>query len=329
MGMTTAARRAKKTSTTTQVVANDDGVTAKIEDRGIREIKDAIARSERLGEPVVIRTEISPRTATWLLSMNPENRRVSENTKIKYEDDLKNGRWQENGTGFAISQCLCLNDGQHRCEAIEKTEVTITTNVTVGLTRESRMTLDTGLKRSLSNQLDMEGYDNYALLGTMTKLIIGFENNKGATRRSIREISDSFLRKRIASDIKILDSAAFVRTLQIPKGFLSKTQIGFFHYLFKAIAPKDAEAFLCSLVMNKEPRPGNEVCEKTGELLYMGLMTDDPRYLAHARLAEAKKKRVNMTHAERVEIVFRAWNAWREGRSLSQLKIFGAIPELI
>lgn len=326
-----AARRAKKVQVKNVIVANDDlpNDYIEIKDRGIREIKDAIARSEELGEPVALRTQISPATASWLLGMNPENRKTSENMGIKYADDMRNGRWQENGAGLAISTCLALNDGQHRCMAVEETGVTIMITVTVGLTRESRMTLDSGLKRTLSNKLDMQGYQDHGLLGAMTKMIIGLEANRDASRRSLRESSDPLICERIDNDYAIIQSAKFVRSLKITKGFLSKQQIGFFHYVLSRIDNNAADIFLQGLIMKIDTTKPARICARTKKPIYEAIMTNDPRSLANARLTDAKIKRINITHAERVEIVFRAWNAWREGRTMSQLKVLGTIPDPI
>ena len=83
------------------IIANDDDAST---DRGKIEIKDAMKRSLELGEPVVIRTAISPETAGWLLGNNADNRNQSETKYFQYADDMRSGRWMENGDGIGDLQ---------------------------------------------------------------------------------------------------------------------------------------------------------------------------------------------------------------------------------
>lgn len=303
---------AVKTDLRTTVAHNDDAAIQGIpEDVGIAAIKKAMELSKAIGEPVVIRTRISPLTAAWLLGENEKNRNVSEPISIQYATDIVEGRWMENGDGLGISKCGKLNNGQHRCHAVLRSGITITTNVTVGLERDSRATNDIGLPRSLSSLLAMDGVDNHTIIGIMTKLVIGWEESGTAAKRPTRESSPTRVREFIANDNSIADSAQFVRTVKIPKGFLSKPQIGFFHNVLTKHDPVHAEAFLRALVTgNEEGR---------------GLRVDDPRNVIRTRLIAEHKL---LKHADRVELVFRAWNAWREGRALANSRIMGSVPDL-
>lgn len=302
---------------TAQVVANDDDRLPPtqemiLQDQGRADIEAAMARSAELGEPVVIRTLITPVTAAWLLGDNHDNRNLSEPTVIKYADDLVAGRWKENGDGFAISKCGGLNNGQHRNEACLKSGVSFYTNVTVGLERDARATNDIGLARTLSSLLAMDGVENHTIIGPMSKIIIGWETTNTAAKRPTRQNSIGRVRERISGDERMAEAAAFVRSLKVPKGFLSKPQVGFFHYVLNDHAPEQAEDFLRGLV--------------TGEEDGRGLITDDPRRLMRERLIREHKE---LKLADRVELVFKAWNAWREGRVVRQYKIFGVLPDLV
>jgi hypothetical protein len=281
-------------------------------DPGILAIKEAIERSRECGEPVVIRVAISPVAAAWLLGMNVSNRMLSEPKVIQHSNDMKEGRWVENGDGLAVSKCLALNNGQHRCYAIISSGVTVTTNITVGLTRESRATNDIGLPRSMSNLLAMEGVPEPAIIGPMTKLIIGWETGGNAATRPARESSVPRIQERIDRDPAVIESAVFTKGVKAQaRGMLSNGQIGFLHYMLKKHCPEQADRFMTAMATGTEDG--------------RGLDLTDPRYVARDRLIRDSK---NLDNTARVELVYRCWNLWRKGRTVAKYMLTATIPEL-
>lgn len=296
------------------IAANDDLPTEDMikADEGIAAIEDAIRLSQAKGHPVVIRVLISPVTAAWLLGQNEQNRVLSEPKITQYATDIKEGRWMENGDGIGVATCMTLNNGQHRCHGVICSGISITTNVTVGLKREARMTNDIGLQRTMSNIFAMAGIENHSIVGVMTKLIIGWEETATAAKRPTRESSVTRVLEYMMNDPSIAESAVYVRSLKVPKGFLSKAQIGFFHNILKKHDAAHVEEFLSALVTGNEDG--------------RGLRVEDPRNVVRVRLITEHKM---FNHADRVELVFRAWNAWREGRDIAKARITGNLPDLV
>lgn len=300
-----------------RVIVNDNCDKSYDDNPSIIAIKEAMKQSEILGHPVVIRVQIDPETADWLLGENIENRRLSDPFLKKYQKDMKEGRWVENGDGIGVAKCGELNNGQHRLVSVIGTGVTIMTNVTVGLDRAARETNDIGLGRSLSNLLTMNGVPNATIIGHIAKMVIGLETTDTASRRSMRENSNPQIIARIAGDHAMAASAVFVRTVTVPKGIVSKPQLGFFHYVLGNINLQDAENFLRIMLAKSE-------IDENG--VERGLVTGDPRLTAYQRLYEGQK---DLKAHQRVEVVFRAWNAFREGRTITQIKLFGELPALV
>jgi hypothetical protein len=247
-----------------------------------------------------------------MLVFNTANRSPSEPKTIQYAKDIQEGRWMENGDGVAIAKCGSLNNGQHRCQAVLLAGVGIMTNVTVGLERKARETNDIGLQRTLANILAMAGFANHSIIGPMAKLIMGWEETGTAAKRPTRESSPSRVQEFISTNPTIMDSAVFIRSISVPKNVLSKPQVGFFHNVLMKHDPANAETFMKALVMDQEDG--------------RGLCNDDPRRVAHNRLREENKI---IEAPARAELVFRAWNAWREGRSITHLKVTGTLPPLV
>ena len=280
-------------------------------DEGCRAIAAAMEKSRHAGHPVVLRAPISPITARWLLYANECNRNFSETKAIQYSSDAAHGRWVENGDGMSIATTGALNNGQHRCAGVIHSDSTIMTNVTVGVTRESRTTNDIGLPRTLSNVLTMDGVQNPTIVGAMTRLIIGWEDTGTAAIRPARENSCPRIQRRIASDPGIARAAQFTKAYRTQsRGVLSVSQLGFLHYVMTRHSP-DAERFLAAVATGTEAK--------------RGLDADDPRYILRSRLQRDVKR---LGNAERVELVFKTWNAWRTGGPATRISINGTIPAL-
>lgn len=283
----------------TEVLEKDPGYIA---------ITEAMERSAASGAPIPIRTAISPVTSRWLLAGNEGNRTFSETSAMKYSKDMSAGRWPENGDGFSIAKTGELNNGQHRLVAIIHSGVTIMTNVTVGLSRASRSTNDIGLGRTLANVLTMEGVDNASAAAASTRLIIGWEESNSTAIRPARETTNLQVQERIETDPAIMESVRYSVSTKRARGILSPSQVGFIHYVLSKKSP-DALRFMNALMTGAD-----------GE---RGLDVTDVRYIARERLN--KDSRI-LKAQERIEIVFRAWNLWRKGETVTKFMITGRTP---
>ena len=66
--------------------------------------------------PSTIIVDLTPGRAAALLSRNPENRKVKDQTVSEIADDIVNSRFDDlNGETLVFSRDGLLNDGQNRC----------------------------------------------------------------------------------------------------------------------------------------------------------------------------------------------------------------------
>lgn len=280
--------------------------------RSPKEIIDQmLADSAAIGEPVSMRLPITPDFADYLLSLNEDNRNLAPVKLDQYVDDMTSGRWKENGEGISISSSAKLNNGQHRSHAVKRSNTTQIMTVTVGVTRESRGTNDIGKIKTPGDHLGMAGYSNSNSLGAIARMIIAYRDAGHASLGRGSSISTTRIEDEIASDPAIAVSAAFAKKNQgAIKNFTTTTVLGFLHYTLNAIDPVATEDFLEGVL--------------TSTVKGVGINADDPRYRARTTLQSMIKKG---NTPERVEVLMRAWNMWRQGkRTMNNIQVRKQLP---
>lgn len=100
---------------------------------------------------------ITPEEAATLLGRNVRNRNVRIRVVNKYARDLMAGKFVLNGESVKVDENGRLLDGQHRCLACVETGLPFESVVVRGLPPEVQMTIDQGTKRTVSDQLNMQG----------------------------------------------------------------------------------------------------------------------------------------------------------------------------
>lgn len=123
---------------------------------------------------------ITPEVARAWLSFNFRNRNQRTGGKQNYSSDMAADRYDVNGTTITWSRPLqegedervpagyvTLIDGQHRLESCVMSNRPFVTYVAYGIKPEARRTVDTGIKRRLSDVLAMEGETNANVLASI------------------------------------------------------------------------------------------------------------------------------------------------------------------
>jgi hypothetical protein len=252
---------------------------------------------------------VTPALAEIILSQNHENRRIRPYKLAQIVSDMTNGRWQLNGEAIVIAKTGELNDGQHRLMGIVDSKTPQPLLFVFGVERETRTTLDQGAARSANDYLQMDGVPNAATLASLTRTILSFER---ADKRSLGrsgEITASQVLERAEQDQTLQTSARYASAHAYRmKKFCSPTVLGFCHNVLIKENASDGIAFMHALV--------------TGEDLKRG----DAVYTARERLLGFDRGK---TMAVQIEIIFRAWNAYRERRPMKTIPLHGRLPELV
>lgn len=246
---------------------------------------------------------LTPVIAELLLERNESNRNVRHRAVDTYATDIEAGNWCFNGEAIKVSVEGLLNDGQHRCHAVIKAARSIRTNITFGLERDSRMTVDQGAVRTAGNYLSMAGHESGNQLAAVASLMWQYENlgaidnKRPPTKTQINQTVEDH--PGFADSIKAIPSGARVGR--------SRSVLAFCHYIIARRSKLHADSFFLRLVLGD------------------GLSRRDPIYHCRERLLAPSKMRAE----EKVEIILRTWNAHRRGQVQTKCSpVLGELPKI-
>lgn len=257
---------------------------------------------------------ITPAVAKAMLVKNsPNNRPTSPRNIEMLAEAMLRGEWQEHSQ-FVLAWDGTLLDGQHRCLAVVKSGVTVRASVLRGCPVDYMETIDTGKKRTLGDVLHFRGEKNARALAAALVNVWRIEtgsmrNNRAATNKQLLEVLERhpLIREHVGLSIS--------QTINRIGVGIPPSVTGALHYLFHQIDPDDCRAFFDGLASGAD------------------LATGSPILALRQRLETAKASSGKAVRGVRPAVAaawtIKAWNAWRQGRDLSQIKwaVGGASPE--
>ena len=253
------------------------------------------------------RVKLTPTLAKALLRNNPDNRAIRPIKLGQFVSDIREGRWTFNGEPILISKEGFLNDGQHRATAVVETNTSIDTMMIFGAERESRVTVDQGAARTAGDYLEMDGIPNSVACASIARLILSYERMEGKALGRSCDITSAEIMDRVINDEAIRNAAKFTTNHRRHyKLFMTPQIVGFCHVVFNQINPTDAMIYL------------EQVC--VGE----NIKRSDPAFAVREAL-----QRPRVTLAEKIHLLFRGWNAFRQHRKMDLAKVTGNLPALI
>lgn len=274
-------------------------------------LNDRIARSQ--DGPFIDIVDLTPDLAKEILAKNDNNRRVSADTVAKYARDIANGDWEFNGQTLVLAVDGCMNDGQHRCLAVIQANKSIKTAIAFGMPRESRMTLDQGKARRVSDYLDMGGFSDTSALACGAGFLWQFEKYGSVTsnRADNHRPTKQQILAQIQSRPDLIDDIKSISRYK-HSNVGSRGMLAFCRCVFAQLtSADDADAFFEKLLKGIDLGDG------------------DPILYARNRLMAAKATG-SLKASAKVELIIRAWNAHRRGVKIRTLPILGGetLPEI-
>lgn len=269
-------------------------------------------RDWRVPETVLIR--VTPEVAAAMLQRNTDARPWRPWRTRWFEKQLKRDRFYDTGQGLIFFNNGVLGDGQHRCRAIINTGISVIMRVSFGVRPEARDSLDRPLTRSRGDILAQRGeayYSDLAAALKLTKQYLGGYKAGSGGRYEIDEMID---------DLGVFED---IRDY-IPIGRLTYREL-------PGIIPR--VAVVGAYLTNEEPDAlksewFNGLIHGTGR--YEG----DPRTALERQLA--RRRRSDVDPIWMIAIYGRAYNAWRQRRTVQSLTwrrkdavpVFGIVPDL-
>jgi len=263
-----------------------------------------VADAAGKGKPLAQTIKLTPVLAELFLERNPSNRKVNLNTVDTFSNDMAGGRWSVNGEPIIISDTGELNDGQHRCLAVKQSAATIDTVLVVGVSRESRTTLDQGRARSVGDYLSMDGHFDARVLGAAAGYLWMYRNRGqlytggvtggkfAATKAEVRQIVDD--NPGLARSVALAG-----RQAQLIGG---RPIIAFTHFILSGQDRGAADEFIIALMEGANLKASNPILYARNRLI---------------------QERGRFRAPDKAELLFKAWNAWRSSTSFAHFRIQG------
>lgn len=259
---------------------------------------------------------LTPEYAHELLSRNPRNRNIRRANLETVKRAITNREWELNGEAIKIDIDGYMLDGQHRCQAVIETGISIKTFLIEGLPPETQVTMDTGKARSLADFLAMRGVKNAVRVAACASRIYVTQNHgirQGA--RVSGSSSYATIRERLTwldDNPWVEDVAAQANEVRTKAKFPGIAMVAALIYWFDQIDSEDSQYFWARLADGVNLPAGHPILVLLAAL---------------QRLSEEIKGARNEYYVAAITI--KAWNAYREGREISMLKFRpgGANPE--
>lgn len=267
------------------------------------------ARSSHLDQQVSVEL-ITPDVAHEMLGRNTHNRNPRKATVSAYARDMLNGDWRWNGESIKFASDGTLLDGQHRLMAVIESGVSVQTLVIRGLPNEVQETVDGGAKRTFSDVLRLRGETNCTVLAATVRSVSTWKNGYRSMKGSGKHTNAQLL-STLEEIPWLRDGMTQISRVQASV-HLPASVGGLCWWLFMSIDAEDANFFFEALSSGENMAAGDPIYELR-------------RVLSSSQ--DAIRGERNLTWL--LAVVIKAWNKYRDGEKVAQLKFRpgGANPE--
>jgi len=251
--------------------------------------------------------DLTPALAEKFLSKNLGNRNLRPGAMLVYAREMRNKHWLTTGDTIKFDWNGRMIDGQHRCESVIESGVTIRVLVVRGLDPRVQDVLDQNVKRSAADALRFNGYErNTSIIAASVPIAISWENG--------------FLR---TSDTSLLPKATNQEILEwVAENPLIVNAAALASRLYRDIeALPSALSFAIWKLETIDAPAAIEFLESSAQMRTNG--ASDPRVAMVKRLRQFHIEDERRTSAKDIYTIFRAWNAWRDGKPLSKIQMRG------
>lgn len=257
---------------------------------------------------------VTPQMAEYLLTINHNNRPISETTVERYAKDMANGLWSLNGEAIVISDEGTLNTGQHRALACIRADVSFPSLVVVGVKKEARHTDGQGLQKQTSHRLHMLGHSDGDLLSKSASMLMALHSGK---------INYSIRAKTIWGQGDMPSQLEVVEYAQQRQDIILHA-----NKLYYSARFLDRRRIVALAVYLHDKGASWDKIELFLEKLLLGANLDAncPIFAVRRRLLNDTEK---VTPAQFFELLLRTWNYWRAGmKATKSLPIVNKLPEV-
>jgi hypothetical protein len=243
---------------------------------------------------------LTPELAKAFLEGNDRNRPCSQVHVNRLAKEMLAGRWKFNGDTICRNGSRLI-DGQHRCEAVVKSGVSVRTILVEGLDHDVFDTKDCGKKRSAGDVLAVSGEKHYTTVAAALKVVDSYMTGQFDKEAGKQRWSNSEVTEILAKYPEVRESVQWCRSLG-NKGLLQYSVMCGLHYLFSRGDTEKANDFFTLLIGGAGLESGNAI------------------FVLRERLVANMATKAKLPQTYTVAITIKAWNHWREGTPIKYLR---------
>lgn len=262
---------------------------------------------------------VTPEMAENFLRYNVKNRKVSEKQVLFLTNEMRQGRFIENGEAIIFDKNGELKDGQHRLLSIVKSKKAYNIPIIRGVEPLAMATYDTGKNRSAGDVLTLNGFKNGNYVSAFIKLVYKFAE-KGSKRGATNGGNS---RNEILTNQQVLE-------------FCSENY-DWINEMFKAcysIYDKQTikvlpvtNLMLIAYLIDKED-PSNEVYEFLNHLAGNSRQSETATSYLYAKLSNSKLNKEPLNFYWLLGMSLKSWNFFAEGNPAIKYFRFSVDQEL-
>lgn len=262
----------------------------------------------RSGRREAIVRALKPADARFLLGTNTHNRTARTRITEVYATDMKSGRWVYAAEPIKFSVDGVLLDGQHRLIALASLvdsdpDLEIDFMLVTGLDHQAQSVMDQGAKRTAGDNLGLEGIKNANEIAAAARFFILWQEDRMfISMVNVRaQASNIEVQEWVLGNPDFMEACYF--SLKHRKDVDMSARIFMAcHAAFRLINRVEADEFV-------------EMWAKGANL-----QEGHPVLTLRERLARVRRDRLKTSDKDNLAFVITAWNAIREGKSLTKFQ---------
>jgi hypothetical protein len=273
-------------------------------------------------QPTFELSMVGPEEAKTLLEMNLRNRAINDRAVSEYARAMTLGEWQFDGAPIRLADDGQVLDGQHRLQAIIESNTTQQFLIVYGVDKSAQDVMDTGRKRTFSDVLHLEGYENSKMLASVVLMHYRWVNGLRADRL-FHPGGTTISSSSATASVVLPQNRTLLEHLHKNEWIKDHLRPGQQFARFSGITPRIA---VFSRMMIDTVPGAEDDAEfffdrlKTG----MDLSIDSPILVLRNKFAEIKSDALRgQSHNPTLQLwyIFKAWNFYREGKPMVRMLV--------
>jgi len=249
-----------------------------------------------IGHSVKI-VKLTPELAAKWYATKPEKQRKHRNSQVeKLTRDIKAGRWKINGEAITFDRKGRMVQGQHRCLAVMRAGLAIWVYVIWGVDENIGSSYDNTSVRTAADSLAADGHVNTNELAAAARKAMYFEMSGSGNHLTL---TNSEVQAWVAANPGIKDSVRRCSPIKRFSFSISMTTVAAMHFFFCKKSEESADNFVGKLISGENLQAKSPILQLRNR---MGV------------------RDIKATTTEQMGLIIKAWNAYRTGQIMSQLK---------